>query len=543
MNPIKNIIKRVRKIPSEDDLRKEIRKRFPELDWRDEDEMIRIARETGIRNPNELREELIKRKLERERKVKGSEENVRNSWSIFQKELQAIKDMKIPEKKKRELRSEAYKRHLIRIGAFPKEKKKETSQEEIEIAKRIYSEEISRILQMNIPEEEKKELARKAYENYLRMIGSEKSLEELEKIFSVGRPRPYSFKESDKILKEDLRMINELNIPEEEKLKLEIATRKAHEARIRGEPYGLPTGYPESVKPLSKIIWRAKVMWPLHKLEPEETRMIRAIAWAKRRLDFIARTKNKDVVLKHKIEKMKEYANRLELKEYADNVKKLTKKLNKIEKEINRERRRLSSLGQQSSLELESLYKDREETRIRLDNVRKEYEKRREELERFIQTNATDLAVLKEILRGEVPKVLEETKKMFHISSPHLVERLRNSLMEFADAEAAKMIETNYKTIYQAARYKLGFFVKEIYRPVGGPFASIYDLIGIIFRFIFDFIFSPIVIGTILLWLLFSIFIRYMITGPTLAVLIITTIITVLMILGQYWAKIFKMFE
>ncbi|MBU5678885.1 MAG: hypothetical protein QXJ96_00165 [Candidatus Aenigmatarchaeota archaeon] len=543
MNPIKNIIKRARKIPSEENLRKEIRKRFPELDWRDEDEMIRIARETGIRDLGALREELIKRKLERERKVKGSEENVRNSWSIFQKELQAIKDMKISEEKKRELRSEAYKKHLTRIGVIPEEKKEITTKE-IEIAKRIYSEEISRILQMNIPEEEKKELARKAYENYLRMIGSEKSLEELEKIFSVGRPRTYTIKESEKIKKEDLEIINELkNIPEEEKTKLTIAAIREHEARARGETYGLPTGYPESVKPFSKIIWRAKVMWPLHKLESEETRMIRAIAWAKRRLDFIARTKNKDVVLKHKIEKMKEYAKRLELKEYADNVKKLRKELDKIEKEINREKNRLSSLGQQSSTPLEAFYKDREETRIRLDNVRKEYEKRREELERFIQTNATDLAVLKEILRGEVPTVLEETKKIFHISSPHLVERLRNSLMEFADAEAAKMIETNYKTIYQAARYKLGFFVKEIYRPVGGPFASLYDLIGIIFRFIFDFIFSPIVIGTILLWLLFSIFIRYMITGPTLAVLIITTIITVLMILGQYWANIFKMFE
>lgn len=492
MNKSEGYGRGVRKITKEDEdkLRSEIRKKFNDISSEDEEEMIRIAIEKGIKNLDALREELIEEKAKREREskdkiFKSDSDLVRKSWSTYQKELQEIKNMNISEDKKRELRREAYKEHLRRIGSISGEGVRFTS-EDIKNSNKTRSQEKS----ANVTD--------------------------------------------------DFKLIEELkNIPEDEKIKLQMGAKKEEEeSKVRTDGYIPPPDYSEDVKPLNKIIWRAKVMWPLHKLEPEEARIIRAIAWAKRRLDFIARTKNQEIVLKHKIRKMREYAERLGIKEAKEAVEEIRKEINDTEKEIEREKKRVLSLNQTSSTILETLTKELEEKNKKLEEAMRTYKELITKLEEYTSSDTTDLAVLKEILRGEVPRVLEEAKKMFHISSPYLIERLRNSLLDFANAEAAKMIETNYKTIYQSARYKLGFLVKEIYRPVGGPFASLYDSIGIVWRFIFDFIFSPIVIGTILLWLLFSIFIRYVITGPTLAVLIITIIITMLMILGQHWVKI-----
>lgn len=537
---IKKFAKRFKKIDEEESLRREIRKRFPELDFKDEEEMIRIARETGIKNVEDLRRILIERKLEEARRTKSTPSDIRESWSIFQQDIRAIQQMNIPEEEKRKLRRDAYKQHLIRIGNIPEESRKITP-EEIERYFDIYSQEISRILQMNIPEEEKRERLRKVYQDHLRRIGTKRDLKELEDIYKVGRERRINLEEYKKRVEEDSEIIELLkNIPEEEKIKLKIASKKEHEAAIRGEPYGLPTGYSEDVKPIEKIRWRARLAWPIHILEPEETRLNRAIPWAKRRLDYIARTKNKEVVLKHKIRKMREYAELLHIKEAKNKFEKIREELHKLQNERKRELERAKTTMRPNQIYIQSLEKDIETKTKELENAEKEYRELLDKLEFFMRETATDVAVLKEILRAEVPRVLEETCKMFHIRYEPFRERIRNALLSFADAEAEKMIQNNFRTIYQSAR---GFFIKELYRPIGGPFASIYEVFGLMFSFIFEFIFSPIVIGTILLWLLFSIFIRYVMSGPTLAVLIITTIITVFMVLGQFWTSGFESLE
>lgn len=324
------------------------------------------------------------------------------------------------------------------------------------------------------------------------------------------------------------------------KIKLSIQKPKAEEGALEEteEESSSEKEQIEDVKPLNKIIWRAKVMWPIHKIEPEEARVIRAIAWAKRRFDYIARAMSEDIIVKYITAKE-------ELRSYERDIKNLKKEIRKIEKEIKRERKRLRISGKDSYAELESLEREKERRERELDQATRFYYSRAQEIEQQLrESKQEDLVILKERFRGEVPRVLEETVKMFNISSPSLIERIRFSLLDFADAEAAKIIEMiDYNIISRVARNALWFIVKEIYRPIGGPFASTYETIGIVWRFIFEFIFSPIVIGTILLWLLFSIFLRYVITGPISAVVIITTIITVLITLGQYWSEIFKIFE
>ena len=423
-------------------LREEIRKNYPELDWKDEDEMIKIARETGIYDAERLREELIARKAERLRK------NI--------------------EKEHEEYRGEI--------------------------------------------EERKKE----------------------EKIFVVRKPAKVPEDLATQEFEEDKEWIENMRLPEEEKKKLMTALTKEKEAKITGVPYGLPEGFPEEVKPIKK--WRAKLFRPIHTIEPEDTRLVRAITWGKRRLDFIARKKNKDVVLKHKLMKMREYIKEHKLEKKKKEIDDLIKNKREIEKKIEERRAQLKVVGATADALLESYHKELDEISRRYENEEKEYNQLVAGLEAYMRDTATDLAVLKEILRGEVPRVVEEAKTMFHLHSPHIVERLRDSLLDFADAEAAKMIETNFKTIYQAAK-GVGFFVKEVYRPISKPMASAYEAIGYTWRFIFEFIFSPITIGTVILWLLFSVFTRYMLTGPTLAVLIITIIIIVLMVFGEYWER------
>jgi len=337
-------------------------------------------------------------------------------------------------------------------------------------------------------------------------------------------------KRSWQSFQKDLSLIRELKIPEEDKEVMRKKLYRQHLERIGEKVEEKIEEKLERKKP--RGLWLGKVLEPIHVLEPEETRLLRAIPWAKRRLDGIARTKNKEVVIRYKTEKMKELAKEINLEEAKKKVLELQKELKALEKEKKEIEDRIlhgeKGLNEVLNSKNEELNRRQEEYL----KEREEYLKNLRRLEAFMTDTSTDFEVLKEILMGEVPKVLEETCKRFNIV--HFRDDVRKSLENFAIAEAETMVRNNYKTLYQSFS---GWFVKEIYRPIEGLSSSAYGIIEYSWNFLFEFIFSPVVTGTVLVWILFSIFIRYAMTGPTLAVLIITIIITVIMSLSKFWSE------
>lgn len=477
MNLIKRIINKSRKKYEENELRKEIRRRFPDLEAEDEEEMIKIARETRDIDLDALREELIRRKLEREKKAKGFEENVINSQIIFYEKRKEIDNADTSEEELEERVP-----HTIRSSApAPDEKSQEDSYKGEKITENIdpelvrnswniFQRELQEIENMDIPEEEKRILRKIAYRDHLVRIGIEKE------IYPIERER---FEKLKRIIK-----------------------------------------------------------WPIHKIEPEENRVSRAIAWGKRRLDHIARTKNREIVLKHKKNKMKEYADTIRIKEAKDSVDRLRKEIKKLEEELKKERERVIR-GRSEIRVLDIIERDIERKMKELEDAERKYIDLKNKLDSFIRENAEESIVLKELLRAECYNVLEEIKRRYRIRDEKNILIIRDSLLKFADAEAEKMIQDNYKTIYQSAK---GFFLSEFYTPVKDTSKFLYLFTSSIYQFILNFLFSPILIGIIILWLLFSIFLNYIITGPVLAVLIITMIITILVSLGRFW-KVFYEIE
>ncbi|MEM7826645.1 MAG: hypothetical protein QXQ40_00270 [Candidatus Aenigmatarchaeota archaeon] len=474
----------------EEKLRKELKREDPTLTEEEINYLIDKSKEKDIWDAKELLAEVMAERISKNA-IKGSE--LSKTWSAFQKDLLRIRRSNIPEEEKTKLRKAAYADYLRRTG-LPGSMPGPSVQDETK------------------PTEPQKEIASMKEVVYSKMLSGSKEEQKVAE-------------EADEILEEARR--------ENDPKKANELIERAREILRRSS-----SKTAKEVARGAKFLWRER-MWPIHKLEPEETRLLRAVVWAKRRLDGIARGKNKEIV-DYKIKKIKEIEDKLKIKDWVEAKNAIVREVRRLEKRRDDLRNRIETGERGLGELLRSVDKELEiKERERLE-IEREFERRRAQLEAFSREWKDDLIVLKEILHGEVPNVVEETYKKFHIYSASGREEIRTSLESFADAEASHMIEHDYRTIYQSAR---GWFVKEIYRPVGGPFASLYELIGNIWDFIINFIFSPIVTGVILLWILFSIFARYAVTGPTIVVLIITVIITVFMTLGQFWASIFEMFE
>ena len=337
-------------------------------------------------------------------------------------------------------------------------------------------------------------------------------------------------KKSWQFFQKDLDLLRELRIPEEDKEVMRKKLYRQHLERIGEKVEEKIEEKLERKKP--RGLWLGKTLWPIHKLESEEIRLLRAIPWAKRRLDGIARTKNKEIVIKYKTEKMKELAKEKNLEEAKKKVLELQKELNALEKKKKEIEDRILRGEKGLNEVLNSTEKELNRKQEEYLREKEEYSENLRRLEVFMTDTSEDFKVLKEILMGEIPRVLEETCKRFNIV--HFRDDIRKALENFAIAEAEAMVRNNYKTLYQSVR---GWFAKEIYRPLKGVSSSAYGIIEYSWNFLFEFIFSPVVTGTVLVWILFSIFIRYVMTGPTLAVLIITIIITVIMSLSKIWSE------
>jgi len=470
---------------------KNIKKLRPDSTDEDIKRMIEIAKEHKINDPEKIIELFISEKIEKEKNIE--KEKLKESWSQFQRDLQYIKRLDLPEEEKVRRRKEAYTNHLRRMNLLKLPAIPEKS---------------------NLP----------VPLDYYDLSASKKDKEKSEKESSEEVLDKEKLRESWSEFQRRLQTLKNLDIPEEKKAEIRKALYEQHLERIGKKEK------PEEKKP--RGLWLGKVLWPIHKLEPEETRLLRAIPWAKRRLDGIARTKNREVIIRYRKERMEKFVKDNNLEEMKKKVKDLEKELKKLEKERNEIRERILRGERGLEAVLESKDNDLKRKQEEYEKEKGEYSKKLKELERIMKDVDEDVAVLREILRAESQKVLEETCKRFNIV--YLRDDIRISLENFAAAEAEHMARNNYRTLYQSFS---GWFVKEIYRPVKGVSSSAYGIIEYSWNFLFEFIFSPVVTGTLLVWILFSIFIRYVMTGPTLAVLIITIIITVIMSIGKIWSE------
>ncbi len=201
--------------------------------------------------------------------------------------------------------------------------------------------------------------------------------------------------------------------------------------------------------------------YQIHKIEPEEHRLPRAFAWAKKKLDAEARkhAKKDEKRTKEYMEKRRKELgfNRLmdELKRLGEEKRVLETTKQRIENEIDSGSKNLNLGPRLRGITDEINEKERaiRETAAKFDAINAQLAS---------EMQNKDFDALYNSILGEVPAIIAEAIKRYHIFSPVSRADLRSALEDFAKAEASEIIN-NEKTIYSGAINKVSRGVNAFY--------------------------------------------------------------------------------
>ena len=251
----------------------------------------------------------------------------------------------------------------------------------------------------------------------------------------------------------------------------------------------------------------------IHKIESEENRMPRALAWAKKEIDNRAR-KSADAIRKNSINYLKRLENQLDLKRKGERVKTEEKIMRDLKKQ---EEMLMEEIAKRGGIESVGVDVLKAGANIKFDNSRLEaitrlidganqrliaaQKENDEALRTYMQyannKMAQDRESAREIISGIVSGVHLDACRKFGIHSPYLRDELGRDLMEFGESEAAHMAENEFRTIYSGwgkiRRYAGS--ASGYYKSVGGGFARASDVFEIFVDGIKSFVLSPMIIG------------------------------------------------
>lgn len=341
--------------------------------------------------------------------------------------------------------------------------------------------------------------------------------------------------------------------------------------------------------PQKKLIKRQerkeKIKSLFKELEPEESRLPRAIAWAKRRLDHEAKG------IEHEVKEFVENEKKKAIEDIEKEIKKLTQRLNGIDetvqairgrlreiKEIERETDKVRvverPIGEIEELRttLQDKLAERRKVLEELDELEKEKRRRIEYIERELFRD--EEAKVEAILRSKADDIAEEACRHFHLSATYLPE-IKQALYNFSSALARRLVASGFKkTFYRHGKAsKLGYGFKTFGLAVHSFHENLTHILigiiggaivgGIIGMFInnwlliiafaviglflswdyardvfFEFAFSSVFFGVIIVYALYWISSRYINIGigSWALIILIPVFITLMLSLSEMWS-------
>lgn len=240
------------------------------------------------------------------------------------------------------------------------------------------------------------------------------------------------------------------------------------------------------------------------KVESEENRMPRALAWAKKEIDNMAR-KEADKIKNNSVGYLERLENQLDLKRKGKMVEtesRLMESLKKEQEDLSEKVIKSKDVKSASvtvyNTQIEKISRNMDQANQRLMAAQKEYDDAMKTYMQYANSKmAQDRESAKEIIKGIVSQVHSRACEKFGIKNPYNRDELRRSLEDFGESEAAHMAENEYKTIYSGwgRIRKYAGSASGYYKSAAGGAARVNDLIDKISDGVKVLLFGPMVIG------------------------------------------------
>lgn len=242
------------------------------------------------------------------------------------------------------------------------------------------------------------------------------------------------------------------------------------------------------------------------KVESEENRMPRALAWAKKEIDNKARNQA-EKIKKNSVGYLERLEDQLDLKRKGklvesenDIMKRLMKRQEDLIKVMEKQKGKTSASTDSISMNKTSTLMDQANQRLMA--CQKEYDDAMKTYMQYANNKlAQDREAAKEIIKGIVSEVHAKACDKFGIKNPYNRDELMRSLEDFGESEAAHMAENEYKTIYSGwgRIRKYAGSASGYYQSAAGGAARVSDLIDRLSDGVKILLFGPMVIGAVMM--------------------------------------------